>query len=47
MTVFPTAAHAASWADLCPGNHESAGKRKTGKPRTGNRWSYAVSIRVS
>lgn len=36
MTRFPTAAHLASWAGLCPGNHESAGKRKTGKTRHGN-----------
>jgi transposase len=33
---FATAAHLASWAGLCPGNHESAGKRKHGKPRKGN-----------
>jgi transposase len=36
MTRFPTAAHLASWAGLCPGNHESAGKRRTGKTRDGN-----------
>jgi len=28
MSVFPTAQHAASWAGLCPGNYESAGKKK-------------------
>jgi transposase len=33
---FPDAAHLASWAGLCPGNHESAGKRHSGKPRHGN-----------
>ncbi|HUY47288.1 MAG TPA: transposase [Streptosporangiaceae bacterium] len=33
---FPEAAHLASWAGLCPGNHESAGKRKHGKPRKGS-----------
>ena len=33
---FATAAHLASWTGLCPGNHESAGKRKHGKPRKGN-----------
>ena len=33
---FPDAAHLASWAGLCPGNHESAGKRRSGKPRKGN-----------
>jgi transposase len=33
---FPDAARLASWAGLCPGNHESAGKRRSGKPRHGN-----------
>jgi transposase len=35
---FPTAAHLASWAGLCPGNHESAGKRLSGRTRKGNHW---------
>jgi transposase len=35
---FPSAAHLASWAGLCPGNNESAGKRKPGKTRNGNAW---------
>jgi transposase len=38
MRQFPTAQHLASWAGVCPGNHESAGKRKSGKTRDGNRW---------
>jgi transposase len=38
MTVFPTAGHAASWAGLCPGNNESAGKHRSGKTRKGDRW---------
>src|SRR5262249_41036671 len=33
---FPTAAHLASWAAMCPGNNESAGKRKSGKTGKGN-----------
>jgi transposase len=33
---FPDAAHLASWTGLCPGNHESAGKRRSGKRRKGN-----------
>jgi transposase len=36
MTRFPTDRHAASWAALCPGNNESAGKRRSGKTRKGN-----------
>ena len=38
MEQFPSAQHLASWAALCPGNHESAGKRKSGKMRDGNTW---------
>jgi transposase len=37
MTVFPTAGHLASWSGLCPGNDESAGKRRSGRTRKGNR----------
>ena len=33
---FPNAAHLASWAGICPGNHESAGKHRPGKRRHGN-----------
>jgi transposase len=38
MTVFPTVRHLASWAGICPGNNESAGKRRSGTTRHGNRW---------
>jgi transposase len=38
MNQFPTPQHLASWAAICPGNHESAGKRKSGKTRDGNKW---------
>jgi len=38
MNHFPTAQHLASWAALCPGHHESAGKRKSGQTRAGNKW---------
>jgi transposase len=38
MGRFPTDAHLASWAGLCPGNNESAGKHKSGRIRKGNRW---------
>ena len=36
MNRFPTDSHIASWAGLCPGDHESAKKRKSGKTRKGN-----------
>jgi transposase len=38
MRVFPTARHLASWAGQCPGNDQSAGKRKSGKTRKGSKW---------
>jgi transposase len=38
MTVFPSSAHLASWAGQCPGNHQSAGKRRSGRPRHGSKW---------
>jgi transposase len=38
MTPFESAARLASWAGMCPGNHESAGKRKSGKTRKGSPW---------
>lgn len=38
MSVFASPRHAASWAGLCPGNHESGGKRLSNRTRKGNRW---------
>jgi transposase len=38
MGQFPSAKHFSSWAALCPGNNESAGKHKSGKTAKGNRW---------
>jgi transposase len=38
MSQFPTAGHLASWAGMCPGNHESAGRRKPVKTRKGSKW---------
>lgn len=38
MSVFGTAARLASWAAVCPGNHESAGKSTSGKTRKGPKW---------
>jgi transposase len=47
MGVFPTAGHLASWAGLCPGNNESAGKHRSGKTRKGNRWLRGVLIQAA
>jgi len=42
MTRFPSPAHLSSWAGLCPGNNESAGKRMSGTTRHGNAWLGAI-----
>ena len=38
MSIFPTAKELASWAGQCPGNHQSAGKRRSGRTRNGSKW---------
>jgi len=38
MSVFPSAGHLASWAGQCPGNDQSAGKRRSGRTRKGSKW---------
>jgi transposase len=47
MEQFPTAAHCASWAGLCPGNEESAGKRLSGKTRKGSPWLRRVLVQAA
>jgi transposase len=42
MNRFPSDAHLASWAGMCPGNHESAGKQRSGRIRRGNPWLRAA-----
>jgi transposase len=47
MTRFPTAGHLASRAGLCPGNDESAGKRRSGKTTKGSQWLRTVLVQVA
>ncbi len=47
MERFPTPAHLASWAGLCPGNHESAGRHRSGRIRPGNPWLRAALVQVA
>jgi transposase len=47
MAAFPTAGHLASWAGLCPGNNESAGKRRTGKTTKGSQWLRTTLVQVA
>jgi len=47
MRRFPTERHLASWAGLCPGNHESAGKHRTGTTRKGNPWLRTALIEAA
>lgn len=47
MSRFPSEHHLASWAGLCPGNNESAGKHKAGTTRKGNRWLRMALIEVA
>jgi transposase len=47
MDQFPSADHLASWAGMCPGNNESAGKRRSGKTTKGNRWLKRLLVQVA
>lgn len=47
MTRFPSPAHLASWARLCPGNNESAGKRLSGRIGKGNNWLKSTLIEAA
>ena len=44
MAPFPSAGHLCSWAAMCPGQNESAGKRRSGKTRAGNRYLRGALI---
>ena len=47
MGRFPTAGHLASWAGMCPGQRESAGKRRSGKTRKGDVWLRLVLVEAA
>ena len=44
MSRFPSHRHLASWAKVCPGNNESAGKRRSGYAGKGNRWLRSILV---
>jgi transposase len=47
MTVFPSSKHLASWAGVCPGTHESAGKKKSSRVTEGNNYLKTTLIEAS
>jgi transposase len=47
MKIFPTAGHLCSWAGMCPGNNESAGKRRSGRTTPGSRWLRSVLVQAA
>lgn len=47
MSQFPSDAHLCSWAAICPGNNESAGKNKSGKTRRGNNWLRSALVQAA
>jgi transposase len=47
LEPFASPGHLASWVGLCPGNHESAGKRKSGRTTKGNAWLRAALVQCA
>ena len=47
MSRFKSAKHLASWAGMCPGNHESAGKRMSGKTNKGSPWLRKLLVQAA
>jgi transposase len=47
MGRFPTDAHLPSWAGICPGSHESAGKRQSGRTNKGSRWLRCALVQAA
>lgn len=46
MSRFPSGAHLCSWAAICPGNHQSGGKRQSGRTCKANRWLRAALVQA-
>ena len=47
VSRFPTAGHLASWAEMCPGNNESGGKRRSGTTTKGDPWLRAALVEAA
>jgi transposase len=47
IRLFPSSGHLASWAGICPGNNESAGKRKSGQTARGNPWLKVLLVQCA
>jgi transposase len=47
LAAFPSEGHLASWLGLCPGNEQSAGKRRSGKTGKGNRWLKSALVQAA
>ena len=47
MEAFPTAGHLCSWAGLCPGNDQSAGKQRSGKTTKGSPWLRSLLVQAA
>lgn len=47
MSRFPTPEHLASWAGMCPGNNESAGKHRSGRTRHGSKWPRIALVEAA
>jgi hypothetical protein len=46
ISLFPSDGHYTSWIGICPGNHESGGKQKSGRTRKGNRWLCGLLVQA-
>jgi transposase len=47
VEAFPTAGHLSSWAGLCPGNDQSAGKRRSGRTTKGSQWLRSLLVQAA